>query len=324
MVKDADLLRQEKTHYTLVFDHVLELKSSQRDHVLDRAIATFVAETDVDEGFTSDELLQSFFMEWLLFDFDYKSGKSMLEYFINFHPASVSAETIDGLRQSAESNFVSDFLIERVDPKDDMVTISDIRTGEEFEVLDHSLSEVLHQNASGIIGARLICIDGQWLFAGNPVYFLPVKLTDELKAIIRDTSDEQVSFIQMIRDRYGRAREEEIEPPVVYPGIEDRELRLKEISRLIEEWHEQGKIALGWKELSNAIKHDDSFDESPVVLLRRLLFVDEDDEVDLDAENLDNLNEIIGAVMDAWNLLPHDCLGGSSPIELIEKEQGLD
>lgn len=324
MVQDTETLRREKTNYTLVFEHILRLKSSQRDRVFERALTTFAAETHIDEDFLSDELFESLFMEWLLFDFDYKAGKSMLEHFVNFHPASISAETIDGLRQSAESNFVGDFWIERVDSKDDIVTLSDIGTGEEFEVLDHSFCKEFRSNARGIIGVRLICIDEQWLFAGNPVYCLPIAPTAELREIVRDTPAEPVSFIEMIRERYGRDEGEENDLSIPYSEIKDRELRLKEIAQLIDEWHDQKKISLGWEEVSNAIKHDDSLGESPSILLKRLLFVEKDGEVDLEVVNMDNIDEILNAVVDAWNLLPHDCFGGSSPIDLIEKQQSFE
>ena len=317
MIRDADALREEKTCYSLAIKHILALKSTQRNRVVERAFDRFVRETNVDEDMESGELFQALFLEWLLFDFNYKDGKSMLQHFVDYHPASISEDTIDGFRQSIASNRVGNFWIEHVFPREGIVVLSDFDTGEEFSVLDWSLSDQLGPNGCGMLGARLVCIDGQWLFAGNPVYYEAVMPTDEMKVILRSAAGKPPTFSDLVRVSFGTSVDEDAPDFVesaIYPTVAEQEARLNELEHLFDGWH-AGKItALGWSDLSDAIMHDKSLDAGPGDLVR-LLFPTTGDDI-LSLEAIDDLEEILGAVMDAWNLLPHDTLDGKSPTAL--------
>lgn len=312
MSNDNNGFRKKDIPYSIALDHILSLRSTRKNHIAERAFNTFVREANVDEETETEELFQALFLEWFLFDYNYKNGKSPLEHFINYHPASVSPEIIDAFRQSAESNRVGNFWIERIFPKDGIVVLSDTDTGEQIETCDYTMSNELGPNGRGMLGARIVYVDSEWVFAGNPVYYYPVSPTEEMKKMLIGADENPVTFISLVRSSFGR--KDERTPGFIAPMVnatpEERDARIEEISRLFDEWYNEGIIALSWDDIADAIEHDETVEMRPTRLVELALAVDENHESDVEIEDMDTLNEIISALMDAWNLLPHDYMDG--------------
>lgn len=316
---DADELRKKDIPYSIVLDHILGLRSSIKNRIAERAFSAFIRETCIDEKTASDDYLHALFFEWFLFDYNYKNGKSPLEHFIDYHPASISSEIIDRFKQSAESNRIGNFWVERVFPRDGIVVISDTNTGEQFEILDYTMSGELGPNGCGMFGARIVHVDGEWVFAGNSVYYYPVSPTEEMKKILLDTDVEPVTFISLVKSTFGKKTEDDsnFTAPMLDVTPEEQEARLEELSHLFDKWHNEGIVALGWNDLAEAIKHDETLAMRPAKLIELAFAVDDKHESDINIDDMEAIDEIISALMDAWNLLPHNYLDGKSPTEPI-------
>ena len=90
----------------------------------------------------------------------------------------------------------------------------------------------------------------------------------------------------------------------------DIETKRKEIEKKLSEFIEKHGIQTNFEEIKNIIyKEEDQGDLNKII-----------SQFDL-GQNIDELNDIVQVVNDAWNYFPHKILNGLSPMEMIMKNK---
>ena len=296
--------------YSIAIDYFIASNPGCISHAYREFLALVDPDVDEDDE-QAEDLLHSLCLEWFLFDFKLENGKTPLEHLVADAPESISEKALDEFRQSAETHFSSTFLVAGAHPALSLVTLEDLSTGQRYPVTDTSLSRGL-PDGGGIIGARLVNVDGAWYFPGNPVFFLPVVPTDRMLKMIREDANPKEEFIDLVRSHFGRKGDGEDAPFEMArapQSAEERRALLEELEGRYAALAASEKLKPAWSDVANAIRTEDGKTAPGEVLLS--LFSDDGEEIGID--DMDALEELVSIFLNAWNNLPHDSLGGKCP-----------
>lgn len=106
------------------------------------------------------------FSEWMLFDWVYQEGETLLERYIGKAPRGATEEHLDRLEQVAETEFFSRFIILDKEPENNIVLLQDIQSNRRYRVGDERASHV-DRWRDGTLGMRIALVDGCWLHVGQ-------------------------------------------------------------------------------------------------------------------------------------------------------------
>ena len=266
------------------------------------------------------EHLHELSLEWAIFDKPLDGGLTGVEMYCEENPDRRGNGYLSQLREAAKYQFISMFSVERIDIAAHRLELQDAFTGNTCQVRDYSLSEGLFrqggQGPCGIIVARLAKSGGAWFFPGNVVAFYPVVMADHMKEVLREETAERPSFLDLVRQTYG-PREGVVSGSLEtqFPDVdfEDPEQLADFRVQLADRYHELAdRFALKatWESVVSDIAHEDG-KIMPTELMKRSLGDLEETRV----STIEDLDEILGVWMAAWNVMPHDALGGRAPAE---------
>ena len=153
----------------LVLKHFYE----QHPEVVDRAGQEFFSYVQAVQERVAQEKIEQLFNEWLVYDFLLKTGKTALETYIYRNPDGLDEDELDLMQQAGDSSYVGHFLIGEVSAETELMVLHECGTGVSYEVRDVTATQSVQSNA-GLISTRIIQLDGNWYFASDPIYFLPI------------------------------------------------------------------------------------------------------------------------------------------------------
>jgi len=182
----------------LVLQHFYE----EHPEVIDRAGHEFFEYVQAVQGRVPKEKIEQLFNEWFAYDFHLKTDKSTIETYIFRNPDDLSAEELDLMQQANDHNFTGYFWIKDVDAETQVLTLLELSTEKLYEVRDVTASQSIAGGA-GLIASRLIQINGDWYFASDPIWFMPMPLAGK----------DGLNFIDAVRHHFGVA-----EPPIDNPA----------------------------------------------------------------------------------------------------------
>ena len=194
------------TDYPRIFRYYVE-HSPRR---LDDALVPFLdaVKPDIDFGGASEDSqrLQTLFAEWFMFEYRLPVGHTPIEEFAKL-PRSVTglnAAARADLKQAFATQLVSMFWITGASASKHELYLEDANTGKRYDVFDMSVSAALDGTDHGMLVCRLVLVRDTWLLAGTPVVEFPVKPTQRLKDITRESyNGESISFLDRIARVYG-------------------------------------------------------------------------------------------------------------------------
>lgn len=305
------------------FGRVISFLKRRYPGFAETAYREFIArvEPDFDElSYEHVERLHELALEWAIFDKPLEGGLSGIELYCEENPDRRGNGYLSKLREAVNNQFSSMFSVEHVDIAAHRLELQDVYTGEMFWVRDYSLSEGLfredEQGPCGVIVARLTKSGGAWFFPGNVVAFYPVVMADHMKEVLREEGGERPSFLELARQTYGpRGGVVSGSLEAQFPDVdfEDPEQLADFRVQLADRYRELAdRFALKatWESVVFDIAHEDG-KIMPTELMKRSL----GDLGETRVSTVEDLDEILGVWMAAWNVMPHNALGGRAPAE---------
>lgn len=211
----------------------LVLKHFFEDHpsVVDRAGREFFEYVQARQDVVSKEKIEQLFREWLVYDFRLKTGKTAFETYIYRNPDGLSADELSLLQQASDSHFTSHFWVGAVEQEHNLLIIEECHSQKQYSIYDMTAPRHVRSNV-GWVAARLIQLtqagdkglndtspDGKstnWYFASDPVFFVPVVWTPEMKQRMTEVpladkstcvdgvpADGRQPFIDIVKMHYG-------------------------------------------------------------------------------------------------------------------------
>jgi len=154
---------------SLVLKHFYE----EHPEVVDRAGQEFFDYVQAIQERITQERIEALFNEWFVYDFLMKTHKTPLETYVYRNPDDLDDRELDLMKQAADSSYTDHFWVGTVDPEAHSIELREIGTDKAFVVHDMTASQSVETNA-GIVAVRLIQLDGNWYFASDPAYFMPM------------------------------------------------------------------------------------------------------------------------------------------------------
>jgi len=145
--------------------------------------------------------LQSAGIEWFVFDHHLADGRSPLQYCIEEKGDKLNSRTRRVFRQSLESHFCGHFNITGLDRSRCSIQLTNPSDGKVYTTYDVSLSNSL-RGPFGVIGTRLVQIDGEWQYPGIPVYCINNDADQEEKDRLSAAFPENLTFLDLVRFMY--------------------------------------------------------------------------------------------------------------------------
>ena len=182
----------------LVLQHFYE----HHPEVVDRAGHEFFEYVHAMQERVQQEKIEALFNEWFIYDFHLKTDKTPLETYIYRNPDNLDEYELDLMEQVLEKNFTGYFWVDKVEPEKQLMTLVQLETGKFYKILDATASQIVESN-SGVVAIRLVNINGQWYFASDPVYFMPIT---PIRTEIEDDDGEietGQNFIDVVKSHYG-------------------------------------------------------------------------------------------------------------------------
>jgi hypothetical protein len=293
-----------------------------------RAFDLFIEQIDPDPEKWDSERLSMYCCEWFLFDFQLPNGQTPLQEYIAKNPDRLSQKNLEDLRQAEESNFTSEFWVNSVDRHNHLLTLEELATGRIIQVRDVSSTSSLEADA-GMMAARLMQQGGVWYFAGNPLYFFPVKPTERMKKMLREASNgEPRIFIECVAQVFSTDDADDIDDDAfsyqrTREPLGDGEAKelLEEVKRDYGNLRRKHSLAIKWQQIKTAIRYEDG-SRTPLEAFETLFIQGGEHELEFESEEM--LSRLTGIFFDSWNLLPHLSLGNRSPNELLWMCQRID
>lgn len=314
---------KSKAPYTQ-FSLVLEYYSTNLQLLIEEAFMIFLDEVDPSPEKLDEERLSMFFSEWFVFDYVLPSQKTVLNNYVSVNPDKLSDSECDSLSQAAKSNFCSEFWIESVDKDQYLLRLEEISSGTIFEVYDKSASTSIASNA-GMIGARLINIDGMWYLAGNPPYYYPIKPTINMKDELRKAGQGvRLSFIELVQRVFSDDTNDVIDFELrSLEDLDDEEAAalLEEVKKEYNRLRKKYSLPIKWQQIKNCIHYVDST-KSPSEVFKTLFT--QSGTIDPGFEDEELFSQVIELFLEAWNLLPHYSLGNKSPLQVRKDVAEVD
>ena len=103
--------------------------------------------------------------DWMVFDFPFYEGRTLLEEYVEHPPHDVSDASRARLREIADTHLFSQFAIRSKDPATHTCTLEDLASCRRFDVFDQTLCATDHWR-NGTIAERIARVDERWLHIG--------------------------------------------------------------------------------------------------------------------------------------------------------------
>ena len=252
----------------------------------------------------NDTELWQYYMEWIMFDFVLKNGRTFLIDYVLLNPDHLDQQTISQFKQIAETQNYSDYQIFGI-KRGEWINLEDIYTGKIYKVYDELGSKTILDE--GTILARIARVDGKWYLVGaNPVGF-PITYTERMKKNLRNDFSKNKTKITP-KDLYKLIVEQRKNPPKMSKPLTKTQLKKKreELEKIFNKKAKKYKVRMTFTELLKVI-----YDENRTNVL--------DLWIGLGKRGLTEKFVIdeMQLLSDIWNNFPHKCLGGKAPIELM-------
>lgn len=255
--------------------------------------------------------------EWLIFDRTFEDGKSGLRMYCEANPDHRGRGFMKAMEESEETAFSGVFWVEAVSPEGRRVHLQDSSSGKRLAVYDEAMSASLPSGDLGILSIRVAKVADKWYFPGNPIGYVPIRVSDEMKErTLEESEGRALSFVEVARMAFHRTlKEEDLPkfPKVPEPDVSDpvelaafREgVRCRYASFV-----ERHGTDVAWDALVDTVLHEDG-SVMPHVMMERVLG---NAAKEL---GMDDLAELSCIWSDLWNSYPHDSLAGLSPWEVV-------
>ena len=244
------------------------------------------------------ERLGALFAEWFIFDYQLPNGRTPLQDYVLENPEQQSNSVIRRFKESVETQVAADFWISKVNAAAGLLELEAVEGGKTYFVYDWTLSKEL-DGTEGMLGMRIIQVEGRWVTAGNPIYYLPAKPTDRAKDMMRDS--ERSTFLDMVKLHFGKTEKQGLEQNAVPLSLDD--VAPGDLAKTIDSLKNRYIILLkklpgapDWDALRRGI-FDEEEAEFPMDTFQRLFPFEFPDE--------ETVKEMVNIYFSAWNVLPH-------------------
>lgn len=106
------------------------------------------------------------FTEWLLFEWAYEGGKTLLELYLDRRGSVLPLETLARLREVHDTQYFSRFRIADKDELAGTLVLVDMRSGKRYDVID-SVAAEMGRWRDGVLAERIASVDGVWVCVGR-------------------------------------------------------------------------------------------------------------------------------------------------------------
>ena len=106
------------------------------------------------------------FTEWLLFEWVYEGGDTLLELYMERRGDMLPPETLARLHEVHDTQYFSRFRIADKDERTGMLVLVDMRSGKRYDVTDSAAAEVARWR-DGVLAERIACVGGTWICVGQ-------------------------------------------------------------------------------------------------------------------------------------------------------------
>lgn len=269
------------------------------------------------------ERLRELSAEWLIFDREFEEGKTGLRLYCEENPDHRGRGFMKAMEESLATAFSGVFWIEVVGPEGGRVHLQDSATGKRLAVRDWTLSASIPPGNGGILMIRVVNVAGTWYFPGNPVGYLPIEVSEDMKRTTLEESDgAERSFVEVARMVFHRPLKPEDLPK--FPKVPEPDVTDPQALAVFRDgvrqrylaFAEKHGLGLSWEDLVDAVVHEDGT-LMPHVRMKRIL-----GEETKALGSMDDMAELSCIWSDLWNAFPHDSLAGLSPWEA--RDMGLN
>ena len=269
---------------------------------VDRALIEFFGA--MPEKPYKDENIEPMFWEWMVFEFKQTNGPNFITEYVLKNPDSLAKAELTKVEQAAQTFYFSEFEIVGVVSGSYML-LEDIFTGDKYKVYDRLGSSNIA--GRGMLMARIAKIEEKWHLVGaNPVH-LPLTYTPRVKKMLRRDND---GFRPSVKDAATMLIRQETNPTKLPRPVSKEEIRRKrkKLKGSYEKAAMKHRVTLAFDQFLVEIYNENR--RRPLDLWKML--------------TKKGLTESflfgqIKLLQDTWNYFPHKCLGGLSPVEMVDK-----
>lgn len=264
----------------------------------DQALLELMGDIDPTQLIVSEEMLQSLFGEWLLFDYKPKSGGTLIEQYYFRDPDNLSRTELDELQQIIETQSVH-LLQTYAVSQPPFVYLHSVLTNKKFKVYDRAMSQSAGNLQGSFLGRIARVGTTYYLVGSNPVGF-PIRHTQRAIQIFAKEKTPAPS----LKDSIGFLIKPDRQEP--------KKVNLKQ---------ERGKLEIRFKKLAAthhakvsfrdivAFIHEEQYDHNIADFITDLINIGVPELMCI--ENID-------LFLAMWNYFPHKQLGGKCPHELSD------
>ncbi|MFZ5376788.1 MAG: hypothetical protein ACOZAN_03950 [Patescibacteria group bacterium] len=134
------------------------------------ALIEFLDDIDTTQLNVSEEILQGLSSEWLLFDYEPKNGRSLIEQYYFNDPDNLSETELRELRQIIETHSLH-LLQTYASSQPPYVFLQSVFTGKKFKVYDRAMSQSINSLQGSIFGRIAKVGKIYYLVGSNPITF---------------------------------------------------------------------------------------------------------------------------------------------------------
>ena len=192
-------------NYAEVLDYFIASDMAKSKKLAAKASKQFVSEIGIAPRNMGEELTQSLFLEWFLFDYEVEPGMTLAKSYATNPPADADPSLVAELKQVVESQFCAIFWVDGVAPLLNITTLEEAETGERYAIHNEGLAHSVVPGAKAAMGCRICKIDGEWYLPGDPVFYFLVEPTEQLKESLHLDNAQHATFTSLIVQHFGRA-----------------------------------------------------------------------------------------------------------------------
>lgn len=192
-------------NYAEVLDYYIASDMAKSKKLAAKASKQFVAEIGTAPRNMGEELTQSLFLEWFLFDYEAEPGMTLARAYATNPPADADPALVAELKQVVDTQFCAIFWVDGVAPLLNITTLEEAETGERYAVHNQGLAHSVVPGAKAAMGCRVCKIDGEWYLPGDPVFYFLVEPTQQLKESLHLDNAQHATFTNLITWHFGRA-----------------------------------------------------------------------------------------------------------------------
>lgn len=164
--------------------------ASRNQALLELAVSDFFKKTDEEGNIENQDKITGLFNEWLIFDFETPSGKTVIvDYYFN-NPDGFSKELMDELKQIIETQHFDMFEIQSV-KRGEWLLVYGLISGKTYKVYEKAGS--LKVPDKGSFWGRVAQVNNHYILVGSNPVFLPFTSSDRLKHLYRENKQKGFS-----------------------------------------------------------------------------------------------------------------------------------